>query len=184
MHSVFMVLYNSQTQHQIGPECLLFKYLLNRAVSKGGVGVRHPQSSETLGKTCHFSPRKFSGGQPLGKICKEKTKGALSANWDSHTPPSRKVLATPLLLNCQKKCWITNGPLIYDTFVDFCWQTYSFLPSSKRWRNEKFNLIFWYRHRYIRVDRIDTRLCKKRIGQRGIKGAQNVGGHQFQVSTK
>ncbi len=25
-------------------------------------------------------PRKFSGGQPFGKICKEKNKGALSAN--------------------------------------------------------------------------------------------------------
>ncbi len=62
---------------------------------------------------CHFSPRKFSGGQPFGKICKEKMKGRCrqlnvpSANWDSRTPhshtpspppPSRKVLATPLTI--------------------------------------------------------------------------------------
>ena len=29
---------------------------------------------------CHFSPRKFSEGQPFGKIGKEKNEGALSGS--------------------------------------------------------------------------------------------------------
>ena len=39
---------------------------------------------------CFFRPANFSWGQPFGKICKEKNKGALSANWDSHIPRVEK----------------------------------------------------------------------------------------------
>ncbi len=53
----------------------------SRAVSKGGVTPPSPKKLSAKVLACHFSPRKFSGGQPFGKICKEKkNKGVLSAN--------------------------------------------------------------------------------------------------------
>ena len=45
---------------------------------------------------CHFSPRKFSRGQPFGKICKQKNKGVpLLFLAPGATNPN-----TPLVFDC------------------------------------------------------------------------------------